>query len=108
LTNIVIAPVETGSGVPKAAAGMSFLASTSLGGATHANRRLDGWAHADIEVAGVEIGSPGGDPRPSADIDRDAAMQIAAIAPDRIMVVVDACQLRSPPEQCVATSSAGA
>jgi hypothetical protein len=132
LTNLVIAPVETGSGVPKAAAGMSFLASTSLGGATHANRRLDGWAHADIEVAGVEIRSPGGDPRPSADIDRDAAMaagralargrsvllhvldrsksgltgvsrdaamQIAAIAPDRVMVVVDACQLRSPPEQ---------
>jgi hypothetical protein len=132
LTNIVIAAAETGSGVPKAAAGMSFLASTSLGGATHANRRLDGWAHADIEVANVEIRSPGGDPRPSADIDRDAAMaagralargrsvllhildasktgltgvsrdaalQIAAVAPDRVMVVVDACQLRSPPEQ---------
>ena len=32
-------------------------------------------------------------------VSRDAAMQIAAIAPDRVMVVVDACQLRSPPEQ---------
>jgi hypothetical protein len=132
VTNIIVAPGETGSGVAKAAAGKSFLASTSLGGATLANRYLDGWGHADIEVASIEIRSPGGDPRPSADIDRDAAMaagqalargrsvllhildasksglsgvsreaatQIAAIAPDRVMVLVDACQLRAPPQQ---------
>jgi hypothetical protein len=132
ITNVIIAPGETGSGVPLAAAGNSFLASSSLGGVVEAGRRLAGWEGADIEIACVEIRGGDGAPRAGADVDRDAAIateralargrgvllhvldasktglrgvsraaarDIAAGAAGRVLVVVDACQLRCAADQ---------
>jgi hypothetical protein len=127
VTNIVIAPAETGSGVPAAAAGAHFLDRASLGGAVAKAQRLAGWEHADVRLDTVEIRSPCGALRLRADVDQEAALkvdravaagafallhvldasktghtgvsraaaaQILARRPDRILVVVDACQLR--------------
>ncbi|HTX48282.1 MAG TPA: hypothetical protein VME40_02720 [Caulobacteraceae bacterium] len=132
IVNIVVAPAETGSGVPAAAAGRHFLARASLsGGAVPKGERLPGWADADIALATVEIRRPCGAPRPQGDIDaeaiakadaavargafallhvldasktgragvsRAAARDVARRYPGRALVLVDACQLRCPPE----------
>ncbi|MBS0409897.1 MAG: hypothetical protein JSR86_08285 [Proteobacteria bacterium] len=127
LTNLVVAPAETGSGVPAAADGRHFLASTSLGGAPTPGARLAGLEAADIAVRTVDIRGPQGEARPSAAVDleaeaaaraaladgrsvllhvldcsktglagvsRAAARAIADLDPARVLVVVDACQLR--------------
>jgi hypothetical protein len=133
ISNVIIAPGETGNGVPLAAAGRCFLSSSSLGGGgACAGRRLRGWEDADIEVASVEIRTPGGEPRAPEHVDRDAeaaveqalargrgvllhvldasktglagvsramARHCARRAPERVLIVVDACQLRCPPAQ---------
>jgi hypothetical protein len=127
LTNIVLAPTETGSGVLRAAAGAHFLGSTPFGEDRSAGERLNGWADADINAVAVEIRDPLGNLRSAADVDADArdradaalaagrnvllhrletsksgraglttaaAAQIAADAPERVVVVVDCCQMR--------------
>jgi hypothetical protein len=127
LTNIVLAPAETGSGVLRAAAGAHFLGSTPFGEDRSAGERLNGWADADIKAVAVEIRDSLGNPRSAADIDADArdcvraalaagrnvllhrletsktgraaltaaaAAQIAANAPERVVVIVDCCQMR--------------
>ena len=127
VTNIVIAPAETGSGVPAAAAGAHFLGRASLGGAVVKASRLAGWEDAKLALETVEIRSPCGALRAQADVDQEAALkveravadgafallhvldasktgrsgvsrvaaaQILARYPDRVLVVVDACQLR--------------
>ena len=129
ITNIVVAPNETGSGVAKAAAGLNFLATSCLGGPVPAGQRLAGWSDADIDVNCVDIRTADGAPRDPRAIDHDVvkhaeralrlgrgvllhvldtsktglagpsrkvAAQIAASAPDRVLVMVDACQLRCP------------
>ena len=132
LTNIVVAPDETGSGVGKAASGCHFLPTSCLGGPVPAGERLAGWADADIEVVCIDIRSPDGRPREPVAIDRDVAVAaeralargrgvllhvldasktglsgpsrdmtawIADQAPERVCVMVDACQLRCPPSR---------
>jgi hypothetical protein len=132
VTNIVVAPNETGSGVAKAAAGLNFLATSCLGGPVQVGERLGGWGQADIEVDCVDIRTPAGEPRDPAAVDQDVvryaeralargrgvllhvldtsktglagpsrmvAEQIAALAPGRVLVMVDACQLRCPPDR---------
>jgi hypothetical protein len=127
LTNIVIAPAETGSGVPAAASGLHFLSRASLGGAVAKAARLSGWEDAAIALQTIEIRTAQGEPRDQAEIDDEAAAKVEqAIAggdfallhvldasktgrtgvsrgaarrirrrhPDRVLVVVDACQLR--------------
>ena len=129
VTNIVVAPNETGSGVPKAAGGRHFLATSCLGGPVPVGQRLGGWQAADIEVECVDIRTPEGEPRNAAAVDLDVAIhaeralargrgvllhvldtsktglagpsrrtaaRIAALAPERVTVLVDACQLRCP------------
>jgi aromatic-L-amino-acid decarboxylase len=131
LTNIVVAPAETGSGVAAAAGGKHFLATTSLGPARAAGTPLQGLEGADIEVATVPIRDAAGRPLPADEIDRviarevagalgsgrdvvlhlldcsktglsgvsrDAARTLAAASGGRVLVVVDACQLRASPE----------
>ncbi len=131
ITNIVVAPGETGSGVPKAAAGLNFLPTSCLGGPVTVGARLAGWAGADIEAAAVEIRTADGAPRDPAAVDHDVAVlaeralargravllhvldtsktglsgpsrevaaRLAALAPERMLVLVDACQLRCPLE----------
>jgi hypothetical protein len=140
LVNIVVAPAETGSGVPAAAAGRHFLDRASLGGAVARGERLAGLAGADVALEAIEIRQDCGAPRRPADVDaeaaarvdaavargafallhvldasktaragvsRDAAAAIASAHRDRAMVVVDACQLRCPPEQIRADLAAG-
>jgi hypothetical protein len=127
LTNIVLAPAETGSGVLRAAGGAYFLNSTPFGENRLAGDRLSGWENADIEAVSVEIRDRRGDLRTEADVDAEArlrafaairagrnvllhrletsktgrsgltvaaASQILADAPDRVVIVVDCCQLR--------------
>jgi len=127
LVNIVVAPAETGSGVPAAAAGRHFLGRASLGRAVAQGERLAGWEGAELSLQTVEIRKASGAPRSQADVDFEAAMRVdRAVAagafallhvldasktgrpgvsrsaardilaryPGRVMVVVDACQLR--------------
>jgi hypothetical protein len=129
LVNIVVAPAETGSGVPAAASGRHFLGQAPLGGAVDKSRRLAGWEGADLALESIEIRQACGAPRPMTEIDQEAAERTAravaagafvvlhvldasktgrpgvsreagrailAAHPGRVLVVVDACQLRSP------------
>jgi hypothetical protein len=131
LTNIVVAPAETGSGVPAAASGLHFLGQAPLGGAVARQTRLAGWEDAQLSLETIDIRSADGVLRPAAEIDQEAeervaravadgafallhvldasktgqpgvsretARQIAARHAGRVLVVVDACQLRSPAE----------
>ncbi|MDX2157554.1 MAG: aminotransferase class V-fold PLP-dependent enzyme [Hyphomicrobiaceae bacterium] len=131
LTNVVVAPTETGSGVMAAAAGRHFLGTTSLGAATPAGTPLAGLEHADVRVEAIAIRAPDGHPLAAAEIDaaaaqmvatailaerdvllhvldcsksglaglgRDTARALSGIAPGRVLVVVDACQMRAPPD----------
>ena len=140
VTNIVVAPNETGSGVAKAAAGRHFLATSCLGGLVPVGERLAGWTDADIEVACVDIRTAEGEPRDAAAVDldvaghaeralargrgvllhvldtsktglagpsREIAAQIAALAPERVLVLVDACQLRCPADRLRADLDCG-
>ncbi len=84
LTNIVVAPSETGSGVLRAAGGAHFLNSTAFGERCSAGERLGGWANADIEGASVEIRDAQGAPRAAADVDDEARLRaVAALAAGR-------------------------
>jgi hypothetical protein len=127
--NILIAPAETGSGVPRAAAGAHFLNSSPFGMSGRAGAPLAGWEDADIAVSAIDIRDAEGRVRPAQTIDaeaatraqraladgrnvllhrletsktglsglsEDAAAEIAASAPDRVVVLVDCCQLRAP------------
>ncbi len=125
--NLVVAPCETGRGVPLAAAGRHFLATTPLGGGRAPGDRLAGWDDAAITVQPVEIRTPAGvaiapdvidaaaaklarqalaadqsvllhlldQSKTGLDgVSRLAALSIASLDLDRVLVVVDACQLR--------------
>jgi hypothetical protein len=140
VVNIVVAPAETGSGVPAAAAGRHFLARASLGGPVGKGERLAGWESAQIDEQTLEIRHPDGRLRASAEVDaeaaervdlavaggafallhvldasktgrmgvsREAAGRIAASHPGRVLVVVDACQLRCPAERLRADLESG-
>ena len=127
VVNIVVAPTETGSGVPAAASGLHFLGRASLGGPVTQATRLAGWEDAQVTLETIEIRTPSGALRAQADVDqeaalkveravaggafallhvldasktgrpgvsREAAARILARYPGRVLVVVDACQLR--------------
>jgi hypothetical protein len=127
VANIVVAPAETGAGVPAAASGLHFLGRASLGGPVAKATRLAGWEDAQVTLETIEIRSPCGELRAQGDVDQEAALKVErAIAsgafallhvldasktgrpgvsrvaaaeilarhPDRVLVVVDACQLR--------------
>jgi len=131
VVNVVVAPAETGSGVPAAASGLHFLGHAPLGGAVIARRRLAGWEDADLSLRTIEIRRPCGALRPAAEVDQEAAEQVDAAAAagafvvlhvldasktgragvsraaarriaaghgGRVLVVVDACQLRAAPD----------
>lgn len=130
ISNIVVAPQETGRGVITAARGSHFLNSTPLGERVLAGARVAGWEGADIRAYGVDIRSENGDLRPALEIDEEIwgratealshgrgvilhlldvsktgrgglscemAKRIVSLAPDRVCVLADCCQLRSSP-----------
>ncbi len=76
ITNILIAPEETGSGVPLAAAGCHFSNSTALGAAVTAGSAIDGLAANGIEVAVVPIRDARGAPRTLDAIDQETVQAV--------------------------------
>jgi hypothetical protein len=130
LTNILIAPEETGRAVALAGAGRFF---DDLAGSGAAVRKgEEAWPGRAIEVRSVAIRAPDGSPRAAAEIEAEirsliaaeltggrrillhvlacsktglsapsirGAMELVAVAPERIDVVVDACQMRTPLDQ---------
>jgi hypothetical protein len=127
ITNIVVAPNETGSGVMAAAAGKHFDELAAVQGVVKKGERLEGWEGAPTETLALEIRNGDGAMRTPTEIDADAlacvdealaagrdvvlhvldtsktgqggpsrelARTIACAASDRVIVVVDACQLR--------------
>ncbi len=75
LTNIIVAPTETGRGVITAAEGRHFLASSSLGGSVTPGAALRGFA--GIEVESIPIRDETGYPLDPEAIDREAATLVA-------------------------------
>lgn len=71
LTNIVIAPDETGSGVGKAAAGFHFADVTALGASVSAGAALDGLAPEGVETRTVAIRDAEARPRHVDEIDAE-------------------------------------
>jgi hypothetical protein len=127
VTNILIAPEETGSGIPRAAAGRHFAEVTALGYRVAAGDMLAGISSDRIEVRTVAIRNDLGQARRAEEIDaeviglaeqalkrdrdvllhvldtsktgltavsRAAARNVAALAPGRVRVLIDACQFR--------------
>ncbi|HML30590.1 MAG TPA: hypothetical protein PKE16_17475, partial [Hyphomicrobium sp.] len=76
LTNVFVAPAETGNGVPQAAAGRHFSDVTALGLAVEPGHEIAGLAAGRIEACAVAIRDEGGRQRTQADIDAD---MIAAV-----------------------------
>ena len=124
LTNLLVGPEESGSGVPQAAAGRHFSSVTARGIAVAKGGMIDG-VPASLEVASVPVRTAAGLPRAAAEIASDCAGQTAAavaggrrvlfhvldqsktglLAPDpagagwpvrsgAVDVIVDACQAR--------------
>ncbi|UDL89422.1 hypothetical protein LGH82_30920 [Mesorhizobium sp. PAMC28654] len=127
LTNVLVAPDETGNGVPRAAAGCHYSDLTALGGTVEAGAPLEGLPPGRIEVRTIAIRNETGEPRHQHEIDADviatvelelrrdrdvlvhvldtsktglpavtrqAARHVAALAPGRVHIIVDACQFR--------------
>jgi hypothetical protein len=140
LTNVVIAPTETGRGVTLAAAGRYFLGTTPFAAEVECGRLLDGMEASESKVEIVEIRDQKGVPLGADRIDDAVARSVEAIIagggdavvhlldcsktdrtglrrrtasalmeryPGRLVVVVDACQLRCSREQIQADLDAG-
>jgi len=80
VVNIVVAPAETGSGVPAAADGRHFLGHASAGGPVSEGARLDGWEEASIQCRHIAVREPGGRLLPHAQVDAAAAEAVQAAA----------------------------
>jgi hypothetical protein len=140
LTNVIVAPHETGRGVTLAADGRYFLPSSTLGGFVEQGARLRGLENRALSVEVVELRDPAGRTIEADQVDemvadrveaalasgsdvllhlldcsktglsgpsRVAAAHLATAHPDRVTVVVDACQLRCAPEQVRADLDGG-
>lgn len=70
IVNILIAPDETGSGVPLAAQGKHFAAGTALGTTADKATHLEGFP-TDTAILGIAIRHPDGSPRSCADLDAE-------------------------------------
>ncbi|WP_122038530.1 hypothetical protein [Asaia bogorensis] len=139
IVNILIAPDETGSGVPLAAQGRHFAAGTALGSSADKARHLEGFP-AETTIRGIAIRLADGTPRTCADLNKeveagvreeleaghhvilhqldmsktglvgpctDMLCRLAASYPERITLVVDACQARLAPHRITSLVRAG-
>ncbi|WP_051528547.1 hypothetical protein [Asaia astilbis] len=139
IANILIAPDETGSGVPLAARGRHFAKETALGAAANKAAPLEGFP-AQTRLLGLAIRNPDGSPRDPQALDEDVRCcvmqeldqghhvilhqldmsktglvgpgqalmeELAGLYPDRITMVIDACQARLAPERVGALVRAG-
>ena len=88
ITNIYVAPDETGNGVPLAAAGRHFSDLTSQGFSVEPGAPIDGLSPDRIEVRTINIRSETGEQRRQEDIDADlVAMVERELARDRDVLV---------------------
>lgn len=78
VANIVVAPAETGSGVPLAADGRHFLSRASLGAAVAKSDRLPGWEDARLQLETIDIRDDAGRLRPQDDVDAEAFSRVEA------------------------------
>ncbi len=84
LTNIIIAPEETGSGVPLAGLGAHYATCTPLGVQVTAGAAIEGLAGNGLEVANIPIRDANGVPRDPVAVNRDAGDAAArALRQDR-------------------------
>lgn len=68
ILNILIAPEETGRGVPMAARGLHFAVDTALGCNVSFETPIEGF-RADTSLANIPLRTPAGDVRPAAEIE---------------------------------------
>ncbi len=88
ITNILIAPEETGSGVPRAAAGRHFSDATALGHAVSAGEMLAGIDSDRVEVQTVAIRNATGQARNPDDVDANViSLAEDALKRDRDVLV---------------------
>ncbi len=79
IVSLFLSPDETGSGIPKAAAGCHFLGQTSLGHAVSAGRPIDGLGGPEVTAQSIALRLPSGKLRALSAIDADVASHVAAI-----------------------------
>lgn len=79
LTSLFLAPDETGSGIPRAAAGCHFLGATSQGHAVTAGAPVEGLGGPGITAEWIGIRKSSGAPRPIAEIDSEIAERVSEI-----------------------------
>ena len=87
ITSLLVAPEETGSGVPLAATGRHFAGDTARGSAVEKGALVEGFS-ADIVLAQVAARHPDGTLRPTDDVDAECArLTDAAVASGRRVVL---------------------
>jgi hypothetical protein len=77
VTNILLAPEETGSGVPLAARGRHFAIDTARGASVPKGETVPGFRD-DTVLAEIAVRGPDGGVRPAAAVDADCAAAVAA------------------------------
>jgi hypothetical protein len=104
VTNILLAPEETGSGVPLAARGQHFATDTARGASVPKGETVPGFRD-DTSLVAIAVRGPDGSVRPAADVDADCAAAVdSAIAAGRrpVLHVLDVSKtgLRAPSKGC--------
>jgi hypothetical protein len=104
VTNILLAPEETGSGVPLAARGRHFAIDTARGASVPKGDTVPGFRD-DTSLVAIAVRSPDGGVRPTADVDADAVAAVAAAVADGrrpILHILDVSKtgLRAPSMGC--------
>jgi hypothetical protein len=110
ITNILIAPEETGSGVPMAAVGRHFAVDSATGAMVPKGEPIPGF-RTDTRLISIPVRNPDGGPRAAAEVDADCLAAVAmAIAAGRrpLLHVLDVSKtgLRAPSLDCVAAIEA--
>ena len=106
VANILLAPEETGSGVPLAARGRHFAVDTARGATVPKGETVPGFRD-DTSLVPIAVRRPDGGVRPSAEVDADCVAAVtAAIAADQrpVLHILDVSKtgLRAPSMNCVA------
>lgn len=93
IANIVVAPEETGSGVPLAATGAHFAATAAFESHVEKGAPLTGWCRDDVAMRRVDLRDAAGKLRPPTQVDRAAcaiAEQALRAGRDVLLHVLDA------------------
>jgi hypothetical protein len=103
LTNIVVAPDETGSGVMLAAQGAHFSNTAAFGVDVFKGRTLEGWESGSVSTIGVPIRDEAGRLRDPADVDHEIGARVETAlknGADILLHVLDASKTgRSGPSR---------